>query len=150
MYTDPYGLFPEPPEGEAEETPEERWAENPGLGPNLGRITPETQAEKESRWQSCPRANSLPPNPGNLRHIFRDASGHLAEDTPANRELLLSTANNLDYLRGPGAFGSSIYTQTQSDGSQIWVITQGGVIQNGGVNSQPWTYVPNVGLRPGR
>ncbi len=144
-YIDPLGLQ----EYDAEEGVEEMEPWVRALGPNMGRVFPETQAEKESRWQSCPRANSLPPNSGNLKHIFRDSSGHVA-DTPANRDLLLSTANNLDYLRGPGAYGSSVYTQFQSDGSQVWVITRGGVIQNGGVNSQPWAYIPGVGLRPGR
>lgn len=146
-YTDRLGLQSEEPP--ADETSEEQWAKNPGLGPDMGGTLPETQAEKESRWQTCPRANSFPPNPDNFKHILREGTGHLV-DTPANRDLLLSTENNLDYLRGPDAYGNSVYTQTQSDGSQIWVLTKGGVIQNGGVNSQPRIYISLVGLRHGR
>ena len=146
-FVDPLGLQQE----ESEEGRFEEWEVMfPRIGFNLVRAPLESEVEKESRWEACPRPNALPPNPGQRRHIFRDASGHLAEDTPANQDLLVSTANNLDYLRGTDAYGNSVYTQSQTDGSQVWVTTRGGVIQNGGVNSQPWTFVPGVGLRPGR
>ncbi|WP_267222557.1 RHS repeat-associated core domain-containing protein [Dyella silvae] len=145
-HVDPYGL--------EEETEEGRFDEMevlfPRIGFNLVRAPLESEVDRESRWESCPRTNSLPSNAGQRQHIFRSASGHLAEDTPANQELLESTANNLDYLRGTDAYGNSIYTQSQTDGSQVWVTTRGGVIQNGGVNAHPWTFVPGVGLRPGR
>jgi hypothetical protein len=81
--------------------------------------------------------STLPPGNSQLQHIFRDAPGHVA-DTPANRTLLESTAQN------PGNYvgmynGNKVYARTQSDGTQVWVYERNGVIQNGGVNTTPWT-----------
>lgn len=37
------------------------------------------------------------------------------------------------------------YFQMQSDGSQVWVTTRDGTIQNGGVNNPPKTWNPDTG-----
>jgi RHS repeat-associated protein len=112
---------------------------------------PETEMEKEGRWQQCPRPNRFPENDSQLKHIFRDAPGHI-DDTQTNRDLLENLTNNVDDFDGLDRFGNSIYTRPLGDGSdaQVWAITRDGVIQNGGINTQPWTYVPNYGLIPGK
>jgi len=79
----------------------------------------------------------LPEDGSQLGHIFRSAEGHLAEDTPENRQLLTSTANNADNYVGTNEYGNQIYAQRQSNGSEIWVEVRNGTIQNGGVNTAP-------------
>ena len=79
----------------------------------------------------------LPEDASQLGHIFRSAEGHLAEDTPENRQLLTSTANNADNYVGTNEYGNQIYAQRQSNGSEIWVEVRNGTIQNGGVNTTP-------------
>ena len=91
-------------------------------------------------------ANALPDNPSQLRHIFRDAPGHLP-DTPANRRLLLDISTNRSNSLGANRFGNEVFVSTRADGSQVWVETRNGVIQNGGVNNPPRTWVTGDGLR---
>jgi len=125
------------------------------IEPWIGRLAPppppETEWEKEQRWQQCPRPNRLPEDDSQLKHIFRDAPGHM-QDNQSNRDLLTNLTNNQDNFDGLDRFGNSIYTAPLGDGSggQAWAITRGGVIQNGGINTQPWTYVPSYGLIPGK
>jgi hypothetical protein len=89
--------------------------------------------------------NVLPENPSQLGHIFRDAPGHLP-DTIANRQLLLDTATNPANSFGVNRFGNEVFVSTRADGSQVWVETRNGIIQNGGVNNPPRTWVPGKGL----
>jgi hypothetical protein len=79
---------------------------------------------------------SLPANAGQLRHIFRNAPGHLS-DTPANRQLLTEVANDAANRVGVDKFGNVWSSLTRADGTQVWVSTRNGVIQNGGVNQTP-------------
>jgi RHS repeat-associated protein len=85
---------------------------------------------------------SLPTKPGQLGHIFRNASGHLA-DTPANRKLLTDVATNPANRIGVDRFGNVWSSVTRADGTQVWVSTRNGVIQNGGLNQVPQTF-PNI------
>ncbi|ANO52658.1 RHS repeat-associated core domain-containing protein [Woeseia oceani] len=80
--------------------------------------------------------SAYPPNPAQVQHIFRNAPGHIA-DTAANRALLQRVASNPGNRVGHDRFGNTIWSRYQSDGSQVWVQTRGGVIQNGGVNAPP-------------
>jgi len=73
----------------------------------------------------------------NAGHIFRDATGHLAEDTPANRALLQDTANNSANYVSTDANGVATYRQTLPDGTQAWAEVYHGQITNGGVNVVP-------------
>lgn len=80
-------------------------------------------------------------------HIFRDAAGHLPEDTAANRSLLLKVANNSANKVGTDQWGNDWYAQTQSDGSQVWVRVRNGQVTNGGVNATPWKNFGPGGLQ---
>jgi hypothetical protein len=91
-------------------------------------------------------ANVLPENPSQLGHIFRDAPGHLP-DTIVNRQLLLDTATNQSNSFGVNRFGNEVFISTRADGSQVWVETRNGIIQNGGVNNPPRIWIPGEGLR---
>ena len=79
-------------------------------------------------------------------HIFKDAPGHLADDTPANRSLLTGTANNPDNYLGTDKYGSEWYVRTEPNGTQVWVRVQNGSIRSGGVNPSPGTWIPQTGL----
>jgi RHS repeat-associated protein len=72
-------------------------------------------------------------------HIFRNAAGHLADDTPENRAILQDTVNpeNLVGTRGPNG-SISVYRRLLPDGQQAWVEVRNGTeITNGGVNPTP-------------
>jgi len=109
-----------------------------GNGRNTSRSF-DTGGPTTSRPASFPQGNSQ------TQHIFRDAPGHLA-DTPANRKLLQGVANDSRTTLGTDRFGNSWSARTRSDGSQVWVQTRNGVIQNGGVNSTPRSFNPQTGL----
>ncbi len=89
--------------------------------------------------------NKLPPNDSQLKHIFRNAEGHLP-DTPENRELVTNAANNPDNYMGVDKYGNTWYSQMQSDGSQIWVQTRNGRIQNAGKNLTPHSWDSETGF----
>jgi hypothetical protein len=90
--------------------------------------------------------NGLPDNPSQLGHIFGNRRGHLP-DTPENRQLLVDTSNNPANSLGTNRFGNDVHVSTRPDGSQVWVETRNGIIQNGGVNNSPRTWVDGEGLR---
>jgi RHS repeat-associated protein len=69
-------------------------------------------------------------------HMFRDAEGHLAEDTPENRVLIESAVKPGNYVRTGGS-GESLYRETLSNGTQVWAKVFEGAITNGGVNNVP-------------
>ncbi|MDR0298972.1 MAG: hypothetical protein LBI13_02665 [Streptococcaceae bacterium] len=90
----------------------------------------ETELENEASSVQ----NKLPSGEAQIQHIFDDRAGHLS-DTPENRELLENTAGSPDnFSGGPDSYGNNWYSKINSDGSQTWVTTRNGVIQNGGVN----------------
>lgn len=73
----------------------------------------------------------------NAGHIFRDAAGHLAEDTAENRQLLTETANNQANYIYTSSTGVSSYRQILPDGRQVWAEVYDGSITNGGINDVP-------------
>ncbi|NJL91814.1 MAG: hypothetical protein HC916_20080 [Coleofasciculaceae cyanobacterium SM2_1_6] len=83
--------------------------------------------------------------PNRLKHIFRDAPGHLL-DTPDNRQLLIDTASNPDYYLGKDRWGNDWYAHTQPDNTQVWVQTRQTQIINGGLNPIPRSWYPQIGL----
>lgn len=101
-----------------------------------------TNGDKTS---STPAPNQLPANDSQLKHIFRNASGHLP-DTPENRRVITEAANNPANYVGIDKYGNSWYSKfDESDGSQIWVQTRNGVIQNAGKNLTEKTWDPETG-----
>ncbi|MCW4384189.1 polymorphic toxin-type HINT domain-containing protein [Salinibacterium sp. SYSU T00001] len=76
----------------------------------------------------------------NTAHIFRDAPGHLAEDTPANRALIQSAVAPAN-LRATTTLkdGSTLsrYYELRPDGTQAWAEVRGTEITNGGLNAVP-------------
>lgn len=89
--------------------------------------------------------NSLPKKEAQLKHIFREANGHL-QDTPRNRALLENTANELSNYLGKDKYGNIWYAKIQEYGSQVWVRTRNGIINNGGVNKIPLPWDNETGL----
>ena len=81
-----------------------------------------------------------------VKHIFRKAKGHLAEDTPANRALLEDVANDPTCRLGTDMNGNVWYARLQADGSQIWVRVRGTEITDGGVNTVPRPWDSITGL----
>ena len=83
----------------------------------------------------------FPTNESQIKHIFGNRAGHVP-DTQANRSLLQNVANNPANKVATDRFGNVWSAKTQSDGTQVWVATRSGVIQNGGVNTIPKTTFP--------
>jgi filamentous hemagglutinin len=92
--------------------------------------------------------NSLPMNPSQLSHIFRDDDGHLT-DTPQNQQTLLNLVNNPVNSLGTDQFGNQWFAETLPDGTQLWGSVRNGVIQNGGLNTIPRSFNPATGLSKG-
>ena len=87
----------------------------------------------------------LPSDDSQLKHIFRDAEGHLP-DTPENRRLLTEVANDRSSHAGRDIRGNDWNIMKTEDGSQIWVISRDGKIQNGGINNPPRVWDDDTGL----
>ena len=88
--------------------------------------------------------NSLSKNDAQIKHIFRDKTGHIS-DTPSNRKLLEDVANKKENYMGTDKYGNDWYSHIQPDGSQVWAITRDGTIQNGGVNNPPKSWNTDTG-----
>ena len=92
-------------------------------------------------------------DPKRSQHIFRDKAGHL-QDTPGNRRLLESVADNSLLTLGKDKYGNTWSAQNRSDGTQVWTQSRDGKIINGGVNQTPKTFNPETGLsspvKPGK
>lgn len=73
-------------------------------------------------------------------HIFRNARGHLGEDTPENRKLIESALDPAN-LRSTTTLkdGTTLekYFKTLPDGTQVWAEVRNGTITNGGLNATP-------------
>ena len=89
--------------------------------------------------------NRLSSKPSQLKHMFADRPGHLP-DTPENRALLESVANNPNNYLGTDSMNTQWYAQIQSDGSQVWARVWNGSIFNGGINEVPREWNPVAGL----
>ena len=88
---------------------------------------------------------TFPQEDAQLKHIFRDAEGHIA-DTSANRQKILDVTSNLDNYLGKDARGNDWYAIISEDGTQIWVRVRNCVIDNAGVNDVPRTWDSVTGL----
>ena len=72
----------------------------------------------------------------NADHIFRDAPGHLAEDTAENRAILEDAVKPGNYVETRPS-GVLVYREELPNGEQVWVNLRNGKITNGGVNETP-------------
>jgi hypothetical protein len=81
-----------------------------------------------------------------LRHIFRNAEGHFADDTPENRSRLLRVARDPARRLGVDRFGILWAEETMPDESQIWVQIKDRKVINGGLNLKPRAFDVAVGL----
>jgi hypothetical protein len=72
-----------------------------------------------------------------IRHIFREVQGHLGEDTPEHRQILVDAANRPENFAGRDRFGNDWFVEVRDDGTQIWVQVRDDQITNGGVNLTP-------------
>ena len=88
--------------------------------------------------------NKLPTKDSQLKHIFRNAEGHLP-DTLENRELIENVANNSANYKGKDKYGNEWYAEIQPNGSQVWIIVRNGVIQNAGKNDTPHDWDSETG-----
>ncbi|NTW39614.1 MAG: RHS repeat-associated core domain-containing protein [Cellulomonadaceae bacterium] len=73
-------------------------------------------------------------------HIFRDASGHFAEDTAGNRAIIrgaLDPGNLRSTVTLPDGATLEKYFKTLPDGTQAWAEVRNGEITNGGLNVVP-------------
>ncbi|RDV39155.1 hypothetical protein DV096_00860 [Bradymonadaceae bacterium TMQ3] len=87
----------------------------------------------------------FPGDQSQIKHIFRNDPGHLA-DTPANRRLLIDVADDPSTTLGTDRFGNLWSARTLDDNTQVWVSSRNGVVQNGGRNDTPRTFNPETGL----
>ena len=68
------------------------------------------------------------------KHIFRDSVGHLKEDTPENRKLLVDNIKPENFI-GEDKYGNKHYYGQSSKG-QVWCeVRDGNELRNGGVNN---------------
>ena len=88
---------------------------------------------------------TFPQGDAQLKHIFRDAEGHIL-DTPTNRQKILDVTNDLDNYLGKDAKGNDWYAIISEDGKQTWVRVRNGVIDNAGVNDVPRIWDSETGL----
>ena len=87
----------------------------------------------------------LPDNDSQIKHIFRDEDGHLP-DTSENRKLIQNLANDERMHVGRDSRGLDWNMKMNDDGSQLWVCSKDGVIQNGGINNPPHKWDDMTGL----
>ncbi len=82
----------------------------------------------------------------NIKHIFRDAEGHL-QDTIGNRQAILDLANDpKNYYSSPDAHGNLWCARILEDGTQIWASIRDGKIRNAGLNKTPIKWDCTTGL----
>jgi len=88
----------------------------------------------------------FPTRESELRHIFRVRAGHV-EDTPENRQLLLSVANDKTARLESDQYGNVWAARVLSDGRQAWVQIRGEKIVNAGINTFLKEFNPLTGLK---
>lgn len=80
-----------------------------------------------------------------VKKIFGTREGHIP-DTPQNRNMVRSLANDPGACLGTDNFGNAWMGKQMPDGTQLWLQTRGGIIWNAGVNKVPAVYNPRAGL----
>jgi RHS repeat-associated protein len=73
-------------------------------------------------------------------HIFRQATGHLADDTPANRAIIhgaIDPSNLRSTITSNDGSTLKKYFKTLPNGTQAWAEVRNGKVTNGGLNVTP-------------
>ena len=89
--------------------------------------------------------STLPAGASQLKHIFRNAPGHLSE-TIENKQLILSVSNDPNCYIGTDSKGKKWYAKILDDKSQVWVSDYNSVISDAGLNPFPRQFDPESGL----
>lgn len=87
----------------------------------------------------------FPEDDSQVKHILRAENGHLSY-TKENMQLLLDLANDIRYYHGKDKRGLEWSYKTLDDGTQLWVQSREGIIQNGGLNDPPHPWSERTGL----
>jgi hypothetical protein len=87
----------------------------------------------------------FPKNPDQAKHIFRNAKGHLENDTFENRKMFLDVTNDSQNFMGKDGNGVEWYNKINEDNSQIWVKVKNGSISDAGVNTVPRVWDSTTG-----
>ncbi len=80
-----------------------------------------------------------------IKHIFRNADGHLP-DTLANRQLLENLANNPNAMAGVDKYGTTWFASLRADGTQVWAGVRNGKVSYGGLNTTPRIFNAQTGF----
>ena len=89
--------------------------------------------------------STMPAGVAQVKHIFRNAPGHLPE-TNENKQLILSVSNDPNCYIGTDSKNKKWYTKTLSNGSQVWVSVYNSIISDAGLNTLPRQFDPESGL----
>lgn len=87
----------------------------------------------------------FPTNESQVKHIMRNDIGHLI-DNDKNRELLIELSQDQSAFLGKDKNGNEWYVKMIGS-KQLWVVVRDGIIQNGGLNEHPLTFIPRLGLK---
>lgn len=90
--------------------------------------------------------NRLPTGESQLRHLFRNAPGHLpySEENVRRIERLIGDERN--YVGTDAQHGNRWYSKTLPDGSQLWAKVHNGIVSNCGLNETPRSWSPQTGF----
>ena len=109
-------------------------------------VSTSRQANIKTKSTPDPTGHTLTTNEAQLKHMFRNADGHFAQDTPANRAIIEhATSSNKNFL-STDQHGTLWYAENLQNGTQAWAKVRDGIITEGGVNQTPRTFNPTTGL----
>ena len=88
----------------------------------------------------------LPENDAQIKHILRNDDGHLP-DTAENRKMFTDLANDSNCHVGIDGRGLDWNASYNEDGSQNWVCSRNGIIQDCGCNKIPRKWDEETGFK---
>ena len=90
----------------------------------------------------------FPKNESQIKHILRNAQGHLINNA-SNRTLLISLSKDKSAYQGRDKNGNDWYSKMVGS-KQLWVVVRKGIIQNGGLNDSPIDFISGEGIKKNR